>query len=124
MEEGKDKQGAWDGTGTIRMVLQEGRKRQIRRMCRELLGLHVVELKRTRVGGVSLGDLPPGRWRPLTKVERESLLYPGGRPSVETEPLARKDDTSDTTSDDSLQTSKSRSPPSKHALAALEVFSR
>jgi 23S rRNA pseudouridine2604 synthase len=74
VEEGKDETGKWDGTGVIRMVLQEGKKRQIRRMCRELLGLHVVELKRVRVGELELGNLPVGKWRPLTDKERQSLL--------------------------------------------------
>jgi 23S rRNA pseudouridine2604 synthase len=74
VSEGKDGNGAWSGTGTIRMVLQEGKKRQIRRMCRELLGLHVVDLKRTRIGELKLDDLPEGRWRPLTENERASLL--------------------------------------------------
>lgn len=74
VSEGKDDNGAWSGTGTIRMVLQEGKKRQIRRMCRELLGLHVVDLKRTRIGELKLDDLPEGKWRPLTEHERASLL--------------------------------------------------
>ena len=64
----------WDGTGVIRMVLQEGKKRQIRRMCREILGLHVVELKRIRIGDIKLDDLPVGKWRPLTDEERLSLV--------------------------------------------------
>ena len=77
--EGKDKNDAWDGTGVMKLVLQEGKKRQIRRMCRELLGLHVVELKRTRVGKLELGDLPAGKWRPLTDDERLSLVPSSGR---------------------------------------------
>jgi 23S rRNA pseudouridine2604 synthase len=74
ISEGKDKNGAWNGTGVLRLVLQEGKKRQIRRMCREVLGLHVVDLKRTRIGALKLGDLPEGNWRPLTQHERASLL--------------------------------------------------
>lgn len=73
VEEGSDK-GVWNGTGIIRMVLQEGKKRQIRRMCRELLGLHVLELKRIRIGQIELGDLPVGKWRPLFEAERLSLV--------------------------------------------------
>lgn len=46
----------------LRIVLTEGRKRQIRRMC-ELVGLHVRGLKRVRVGRVRLGRLPEGGWR-------------------------------------------------------------
>jgi len=48
----------------LRFVLNEGRKRQIRRMC-EAVGLRVVALKRVRIGRVMLGELPPGQWRYL-----------------------------------------------------------
>lgn len=58
----------WLGVDTLRLVLQEGRKRQIRRMCREILGMHVVSLIRTSIGPVKLGSLPEGKWRPLRKV--------------------------------------------------------
>jgi 23S rRNA pseudouridine2604 synthase len=58
---------------TLRFVLTEGRNRQIRRMC-ELVGLHVVDLQRLRIGPLSLGGLPLGRWRPLTPPEREGLI--------------------------------------------------
>lgn len=54
----------WLNDEQLRFVLKEGRKRQIRRMC-ELVGLRVTGLKRVRIGGVMLGDLPPGRWRYL-----------------------------------------------------------
>ncbi len=45
----------------FRMVLIEGKKRQIRRMC-EQVGLKVVHLKRVRIGNIALGDLPEGKW--------------------------------------------------------------
>ena len=66
-------------------VLTEGRNRQIRRMC-ELVGLHVTDLFRTRIGPLELGDLPEGRWRRLSDQEREALIRasaarPGGQPS-------------------------------------------
>jgi 23S rRNA pseudouridine2604 synthase len=54
----------WLNDDQLRFVLREGRKRQIRRMC-ELVGLRVTGLKRVRIGGVMLGDLPLGRWRYL-----------------------------------------------------------
>jgi len=57
----------------LRFVLKEGRNRQIRRMC-ELVGLEVVDLLRIRIGPLSLGDLPEGRWRHLTPDERAALL--------------------------------------------------
>jgi 23S rRNA pseudouridine2604 synthase len=57
----------------LRFVLKEGRNRQIRRMC-ELLELVVVDLFRVRIGPLDLGDMPEGRWRPITAVERERLI--------------------------------------------------
>jgi len=53
----------------LRFVLREGRHRQIRRMC-ERVGLNVVGLKRVRIGGVKLGNLPENRWRFLRDGER------------------------------------------------------
>jgi 23S rRNA pseudouridine2604 synthase len=61
------------GPQKLRFVLKEGRNRQIRRMC-ELVGLHVVDLFRVRIGPLRLGDLPEGRWRVLTPEERAALL--------------------------------------------------
>ncbi len=52
----------WVNDDQLRFVLNEGRKRQIRRMC-ELVGLRVVGLKRVRIGKIRLGDLPLGQWR-------------------------------------------------------------
>ncbi len=52
--------------------LKEGRNRQIRRMVRKLRN-HVSRLKRIRVAGVHLGDLPEGSWRHLTESEISSL---------------------------------------------------
>jgi len=80
IEEGKGKDGEWNGCGTIKFILREGKKRQIRRMCREILGLNVLDLKRVRVGSVSMGDLPEGSWRCLTEKEVKALfqLSPNG----------------------------------------------
>ncbi len=61
------------GAGRLRFVLREGRKRQIRRMC-AAVGLDVSDLARVRIGPLSLGDLPEGRWRALTGGERAALL--------------------------------------------------
>jgi 23S rRNA pseudouridine2604 synthase len=60
---------SWANEDQLRMVLREGRKRQIRRMC-ELVGLRVLALKRVRIGSVVLGRLPPGQWRYLRDDER------------------------------------------------------
>lgn len=56
---------ALPGRSLLRIVLGEGRKRQIRRMC-AAIGHPVQRLVRLRVGGVHLGSLRPGQWRPLT----------------------------------------------------------
>ena len=53
-------------------VLNEGRNRQIRRMCEEV-GLEVLRLKRTEIAGVKLGMLPQGKWRPLNEKEMRRL---------------------------------------------------
>ena len=60
---------AWQNPEQLRVVLTEGKKRQIRRMC-ELVGLKVVGLKRVRIGNVMLGNLPLGQWRYLAPHER------------------------------------------------------
>jgi len=60
---------SWQNEDQLRFVLREGKKRQIRRMC-EMVGLHVLGLKRVRIGSVNLGKLPPGMWRYLHKNER------------------------------------------------------
>lgn len=58
---------------TLRFILKEGRKRQIRRMC-DLVGLKVVDLVRLRIGPLSLEDLPEGQWRLLKPKERTELI--------------------------------------------------
>jgi 23S rRNA pseudouridine2604 synthase len=59
----------WQNPEQLRVVLTEGKKRQIRRMC-ELVGLKVVGLKRVRIGNVMLGNLPVGQWRYLAPHEK------------------------------------------------------
>lgn len=71
-----------DDTQVLRFVLVEGRNRQIRRMC-ELVDLEVTDLIRVRVGPVLLGNLPEGKWRHLTKAEREGLIAASGQASAE-----------------------------------------
>lgn len=53
-------------------IIQEGRNRQIRRMC-EAVQLEVIRLKRTEIAGVKLGMLPQGKWRPLNEREMRHL---------------------------------------------------
>jgi 23S rRNA pseudouridine2605 synthase len=59
--------GAW-----LRIVMREGRKRQIRSVA-ALLGYPVRQLVRVRVGPIRLGSLKPGEWRYLEKRELEAL---------------------------------------------------
>lgn len=59
----------WQNDDQLRFIIQEGKKRQIRRMC-EQVGLKVIGLKRVRMGRIVLGDLPPGKWRYLGENER------------------------------------------------------
>jgi 23S rRNA pseudouridine2604 synthase len=61
------------GPGMLTFILQEGRNRQIRRMC-ELVELRVIDLFRARIGPLWLDDLPEGMWRRLTDVERAGLI--------------------------------------------------
>ena len=57
----------------FRIILQEGRNRQIRRMVRQV-GRRVVKLKRLRVAHIRLGNLPVGAWRHLSESEKRKLL--------------------------------------------------
>lgn len=57
----------------FRIVLTQGLNRQIRRMC-EFLGYRVMTLKRIRIMHIHLGDLPVGKWRPLTHPELTELM--------------------------------------------------
>ncbi len=57
----------------LRVVLREGRKRQVRRMC-EAVGHPVLRLQRVRVGPIVLGDLAPGTYRRLTAAEVRQIM--------------------------------------------------
>lgn len=61
-----------EGKRWYRLTLTEGRNRQVRRMLRAL-GNRVRRLVRVAVGGLELGDLPPGGWRRLRPEDRERL---------------------------------------------------
>ncbi len=69
-----------DGTNTgLTIILQEGRKRQIREMCSSI-GLELVDLIRVRIGTLELGGLKPKEWRYLSTPEVESLkIYVYGK---------------------------------------------
>ena len=56
----------------FRIILTQGLNRQIRRMC-EYLDYEVIELKRSRIMKVELGQLRPGEWRDLTVSEMAEI---------------------------------------------------
>lgn len=58
---------------SFRIILKEGKKRQIRRMC-QTLGYHVQALHRERINTITLGSLQPGKFRKLTSREIKKLL--------------------------------------------------
>ena len=58
--------------GVVRLVIHEGRNRQVRRMC-EAVGHPVVRLVRTRIGPLVDTRLGPGEWRPLLQDEVRAL---------------------------------------------------
>jgi 23S rRNA pseudouridine2605 synthase len=60
--------GGWE----FEVTITEGRKREVRRMCKAL-GLDVERLVRTRFGPIALGTLPIGRMRLLTPAERAAI---------------------------------------------------
>ena len=62
-----DRDCAW-----LKIVIREGRKRQIRRMC-EIIGHPVVRLIRIGMGPLSLGTLPAGKYRFLKPAEVKAL---------------------------------------------------
>jgi 23S rRNA pseudouridine2605 synthase len=59
--------GAW-----VRVVMGEGRKRQIREICMQI-GLPIVRILRIRLGSLRLGNLKPRQWRYLTLQEINEL---------------------------------------------------
>ncbi len=62
----------WYKKNEMKIVMYEGKKRQIRKMC-WLAGLRVSKLKRIRIGKLLLGDLNPGEYRALTLRDLKEL---------------------------------------------------
>ncbi len=60
----------------LRLVIEEGKNRQVRRMFNALRH-DVLMMRRTRIGPVVLGNLPAGRMRPLTRAEVEIIRSAG-----------------------------------------------
>jgi 23S rRNA pseudouridine2605 synthase len=67
-----EQRGSEPGGAVLRLVLTEGRKREVRRLC-SAAGHPVRWLRRVRFGPVALGDLPRGQWRELTESEVEAV---------------------------------------------------
>jgi pseudouridine synthase len=66
------------GNGWVELTVVEGRKHLVRKML-QAIGHPVLKLRRVRYDGLSLGDLPRGRYRPLTTVEIARLRRAAGR---------------------------------------------
>ncbi len=64
--------GEGKGRSLVEVVLTEGRKHEVRRML-AAVGFPVERLARVAYGGVELGDLRQGRWRPLNSKEVATL---------------------------------------------------
>jgi 23S rRNA pseudouridine2605 synthase len=75
-----------DDATWVKLVIHEGRKRQVRLMCAKL-GHPVLELVRTRVGEVRLGRLQAGQVRSLSDRELRSLLRAVGLRRAENQPV-------------------------------------
>ena len=58
----------WLKDNVVEISISEGRNRQVRKMF-EAIGYEVVNLQRTSVGNLTLGNIPLGRWRHLSNTE-------------------------------------------------------
>jgi 23S rRNA pseudouridine2605 synthase len=58
---------------SVELELAQGRNREVRRLF-AALGHEVVQLRRTQIGPIRLGELPVGKWRILNPTEIKSLL--------------------------------------------------
>lgn len=61
-----------EGRTVLEFIIKEGKNRQIRKMC-EAVGLTVIRLRRTSVGGIKLGMMKAGEYLDLTKDEMRML---------------------------------------------------
>lgn len=59
--------------GTLKVTITEGKKREVR-MLLQAAGLETQELKRIRLGGLHLGELPVGSWRSLSEGEKKAIF--------------------------------------------------
>ncbi len=77
--------GAW-----VRVVMREGRKRQIRETCKQL-GLPIVRIVRIRIGPLRLGNLKPRQWRYLTMEEIGELKGQETKPAATRRKYSQKE---------------------------------
>lgn len=77
------------GTTWLRVVMHEGKKRQIRRVA-EALGHPALRLIRTHIGPIEIGRLKPGQYRELTRGEIETLKAAVAPKSLKRIPKPRK----------------------------------
>ena len=61
------------GANKFKIILTEGKKRQIRRMFKAV-GCEINDLVRARIGNIELGNLPEGKYRFLNKKETSKLI--------------------------------------------------
>ena len=59
--------------GTIKIVIMEGKKREVRSLV-EKAGLDLLSLARIRIGGLTLGSIPYGSYREMTENDKKQLL--------------------------------------------------
>jgi 23S rRNA pseudouridine2605 synthase len=65
----------------LELTITEGRNRQVRRML-EAVDSKVLKLVRTAIGEIRIGDLPIGKYRPLTAEELRGLQKGKDRPKI------------------------------------------
>jgi len=77
------------GGAIVRLVIAEGKNRQVRRMCKAV-DLRLTALIRVAFGPLVLGDLPAGKTRPLTREEIRALRAATRDPAAPTRGTSRK----------------------------------
>lgn len=87
--------------GLLKIVIHEGRNRQIRRMC-EAIGHPVTRLVRTRIGPLSDNTLKPGEWREVGAAEVRGIeaaiaaITPDEQPADMIDPIVPDEESADT----------------------------
>ena len=69
-----EEKGVQKGHCALEITLGEGRKREVRRLCKDV-GLEVTLLRRVAIGGLELDEkLAPGAWRMMSGEEQEKVF--------------------------------------------------